>query len=334
MLDVFGHEPNFPQFLARAGYVNVAYARGPYKRCWGIPPERLNFPVEYWWVAPDGSRVLARLLEPHSYGLGSSLRQYEGPEEAWWHTADLFELSAAYCAAHVQIWTVGGDFAPPIPWLGELVRKWNQRHLSPRLELSTPQRFFDDLRSAIDAGVVLREELPRPPVAHEDLVRDEQDVQARAQLAQRREERRRVHQHPRRALHQRLDDDRGDLVRGPLQDLLRALERPLVPFASAALGGFPKEDAAMLSIAHAGGGELILVHLKDGLDAPLQCCLQAGQEAFVPRLALPLGVKLHEEDIARIPHKEAHAVFDLGLFLWWDALSFLFTFHPLSAGAV
>ncbi len=145
MLDVFGHEPNFPQMMAQAEHETVAYARGPYKRCWGIPPDRLNFPVEYWWQAPDGSRLLARLLEPNSYGLGDSLRQFDGPEAAWWHTADLFERASAYTAAHLQIWTVGGDFRPPIPWLAELARRWNAKYVSPKLLMSTPARYFSDL---------------------------------------------------------------------------------------------------------------------------------------------------------------------------------------------
>lgn len=152
MLDVFGHDPNFPQLLARAGHHSVAYARGPYKRCWGIPADRLNFPVEYWWVAPDGSRVLARLLEPGSYGFGYGLRECAGPEEAWWEVGELFEAAAAYTAAHVQIWPAGGDFARAIAWLGELVRQWNESHLSPILRVSTPSEFFAALRARVGDG--------------------------------------------------------------------------------------------------------------------------------------------------------------------------------------
>lgn len=151
MLDVFGHDPNFPQFLSRAGYATVAYARGPYKRCWGIPADRLSFPVEHWWTAPDGSRVLARLLEPESYTLGDSLRHFDNPEEAWWLTADLFERASRYTLAHVQIWPIGGDFSEPIPWLHDLAAKWNQVHLSPKIYCSTPAAFFDALTQALDA---------------------------------------------------------------------------------------------------------------------------------------------------------------------------------------
>ncbi|MCX7599602.1 MAG: hypothetical protein N2512_12165 [Armatimonadetes bacterium] len=151
MLDVFGHDPNFPQLLTRAGYATVAYARGPYKRCWGIPADRLSFPVEHWWTAPDGSRVLARLLEPDSYTLGYSLRRFDSPEEAWWLTADLFERACRYSLAHVQLWPIGGDFAEPIPWLHELAARWNETHLSPKIYCSTPTAFFDSLSQALDA---------------------------------------------------------------------------------------------------------------------------------------------------------------------------------------
>ncbi|MBC7289002.1 MAG: hypothetical protein H5T86_13395, partial [Armatimonadetes bacterium] len=153
MLDVFGHDPNFPQLLRRSGCEAVAYARGPYKRCWGIPADRLNFPVEHWWMSPDGSAVLARLLEPGSYALGESLRSYDGPDAAWWEFADLFEAASSYTASHSQLWTLGGDFTPPLPWLPDLVHKWNERHISPKLYLSQPRTYFQRLRETVRSGL-------------------------------------------------------------------------------------------------------------------------------------------------------------------------------------
>lgn len=156
VLDVFGHDPNFPQFLVRAGHSTVSYARGPYKHYWGIPANRLSFPVDHWWIAPDGSRLLARLLDPCSYVLGRSLYQYVGPEDSWWDVAELFETASDYTSAHLQIWTVGGDFAEPVLWLPELSRVWNRRHLSPKIHLSTPSRFFSALAELVaDDAVAL-----------------------------------------------------------------------------------------------------------------------------------------------------------------------------------
>jgi len=155
LLDVSGHDPNFPSLFAHAGQTSIAYARGPYKRCWGIPANRLSFPVDYWWVAPDGSRLLARLLEPGSYSLGHGLERYDGPEEAWWEVAELFEAAGDYPAAHLEMWTLGGDLAPPVSWLGELSRLWNARHLSPKLFLSRPGRFFAALADQAASGRAL-----------------------------------------------------------------------------------------------------------------------------------------------------------------------------------
>ncbi len=163
MLDVFGHDPNFPQFLARAGCSTVAYARGPYKRCWGIPAARLGFPVDHWWMAPDGSRVLARLLEPIGYALGNSLRRYDSPEEAWWETSELFEAAASFTASHLEIWTIGADFSDPIPWVPELARQWNATHLSPKMQCSTPAQFFDALLEEV------REETANLPLLTRDM---------------------------------------------------------------------------------------------------------------------------------------------------------------------
>ena len=63
-----------------------------------------------------------------------------------------------------------------------------------------------------DALLLAREHRPGAAEADRDLVADEQHAELVAQLAQRAQVAVRVHDHPRRALHQRLDDDRRDAL--------------------------------------------------------------------------------------------------------------------------
>ena len=54
------------------------------------------------------------------------------------------------------------------------------------------------------------EHLPRPPKAHGHLIGDQQNIESIAQLPHTSQKSRRLHDHPARALHDRLNANRGD----------------------------------------------------------------------------------------------------------------------------
>src|SRR5690606_22592966 len=73
-LDVFGHDPQFPGYLAAAGLTASAWARGPFHQ-WG-PISRnyreaggdatvMQFPSEFEWIAPSGLGVLTHYMPAH-----------------------------------------------------------------------------------------------------------------------------------------------------------------------------------------------------------------------------------------------------------------------------
>ena len=70
--------------------------------------------------------------------------------------------------------------------------------------------FDRQIMSGRDPGRFAGEHRSGAAEARHDLVGDQEHVVARAKLARQREVVRVVHRHPRRALHQRLDDERGD----------------------------------------------------------------------------------------------------------------------------
>jgi alpha-mannosidase len=53
LIDSFSMTPQLPQFLAKAGLQQFVFCRGAIRR---------NLPQEFWWKAPDGSKVLAHWM--------------------------------------------------------------------------------------------------------------------------------------------------------------------------------------------------------------------------------------------------------------------------------
>jgi alpha-mannosidase len=150
MLDVFGHDPNFAQFMVKSQHTACTYARGPFKRGWGIAPEQMGMSTDYLWVSPDGSRLLTHLLEPGHYGYGGALRNYRTYPERARCLEHHFATALPFHQAHCMIFTVGSDMTPVIPWLAELAREWNKRYLSPRLIVGTASEYFQALRESLE----------------------------------------------------------------------------------------------------------------------------------------------------------------------------------------
>ena len=137
-IDSFGHSLQMPQILRQAGMKEFVFAR------LGDAPRPSK--TEFWWVAPDGSRVLtAWMAEGYdvAQGIGRSdnLRQEQGRILAIYRK--LRPLSAT---SHVLI-PVGGDYAPPPIYLPEIVADWNARNEDIKMNIATVSDFFDAVLS-------------------------------------------------------------------------------------------------------------------------------------------------------------------------------------------
>src|SRR5258708_4739563 len=62
MLDSFGHDPGFPGLMAAAGLTSSSWARGPFHQWGPADNARMQFPAEFEWLSPDGTRVLTAYL--------------------------------------------------------------------------------------------------------------------------------------------------------------------------------------------------------------------------------------------------------------------------------
>lgn len=166
-LDVFGHDPQFPGLVADCGLTGSVWARGPYHH-WG-PLRRggglerthdtsdMQFPSEFEWIAPSGRGVLTHYLPDH-YGGAWDLNSASDVEEAGDIAERLMLMLAPIAATRTVLLPVGGDYAPPCPWVTELHRWWTQRYVWPRIISGTPEMFLSAVRSQLSSDG----RVPRP----------------------------------------------------------------------------------------------------------------------------------------------------------------------------
>lgn len=145
MLDVFGHDINFPQFLKKAQIKFCTFSRGPYKRGWGIPPQEIFFKTEFWWVSPDGSKILTHLMEPghYGYGYGKLKKEEYNFEKIKNLMEELSDYAEKFSLVPYLLFPLGGDMATPIVWLGRFVREFKNKR---KFFLSIPEKYFEKVK--------------------------------------------------------------------------------------------------------------------------------------------------------------------------------------------
>lgn len=151
--DIPGYPWIYPQLLAASGIrylmtsVNALWAQGGKPRA---KEPRLAKP--FWWVGPDGSRVLVWNTGPDAnYGSeGEDLGFYEGPAKILARLpGHLAGREADGYPWDITSLRVGTDNKPPDPRLCEWVRGWNERFVHPRLVMSTPTLFLGTLERSV-----------------------------------------------------------------------------------------------------------------------------------------------------------------------------------------
>jgi len=101
--DQFGHVGQMPQILARAGIDTAVVWRGV--------PEAVDR-TQFWWEAPDGSRVLAEYLA-FGYSLGWDLERHQDPDELGEALRRKAEQVTPFLATGRLLITVGSDHTGP-----------------------------------------------------------------------------------------------------------------------------------------------------------------------------------------------------------------------------
>ncbi|MEV0146674.1 MULTISPECIES: NEW3 domain-containing protein [unclassified Nonomuraea] len=158
-LDVFGHDPQFPGYLAAAGLTGSAWARGPFHQWgpihknFGVPQDDatvMQFPSEFEWISPSGLGVLTHYMPAH-YSAGWAMDSAPSLEEAERAVYDLYRQLRPVAAGRHVLLPVGTDYTPPNKWVTDIHRSWASRYVWPRFVCSTPRAFLDAVRADVPA---------------------------------------------------------------------------------------------------------------------------------------------------------------------------------------
>ncbi|MFG1812489.1 NEW3 domain-containing protein [Kribbella sp. NPDC049174] len=157
-LDVFGHDPQFPGYLAKAGLTGSAWARGPFhqwgplRQAWGDPKAGtaavMQFHSEFEWISPSGDGVLTHYMPDH-YGPGWELQHAPSVEAAGDTAYQLFATLKTVAATKNTLLPVGGDYTPPNNWITALHHDWNARYAWPKFVCGTTKHFMDRVRAEL-----------------------------------------------------------------------------------------------------------------------------------------------------------------------------------------
>ncbi|WP_345557877.1 NEW3 domain-containing protein [Nonomuraea rosea] len=158
-LDVFGHDPQFPGYLAAAGLTGSAWARGPFHQ-WGPISKNfkeakndaalMQFPSEFEWIAPSGQGVLTHYMPAH-YSAGWWMDSAPSLEAAAQAVYDLYRSLKPVAATKNILLPVGTDYTPPNKWVTDLHRTWAARYVWPRFVCATPADFLNAVRAGMSS---------------------------------------------------------------------------------------------------------------------------------------------------------------------------------------
>ncbi|MEE6175403.1 NEW3 domain-containing protein [Mycobacterium sp. 050134] len=154
LLDVFGHDPQFPGMAADAGLTSSSWARGPHHQ-WGPTRsggvERMQFSSEFEWIAPSGRGLLTHYMPAH-YSAGWWMDSSTSLAEAEDATYALFDQLRQVALTRNVLLPVGTDYTPPNKWVTEIHRDWAARYTWPRFVCALPKEFFAAVRAELVDG--------------------------------------------------------------------------------------------------------------------------------------------------------------------------------------
>ncbi len=139
--DSFGHPSQMPQILGRLGMDTIVFWRGS-------TPETDR--SEFFWRAPDGTRVLT-ILMPDGYGTGAELSQ--DPELTAARLDQYIENFHKYATTEHIYLSNGGDHLEPAPFLSKVLREASARMRNGRVQHTTLPAFVRTLKRSLGEGL-------------------------------------------------------------------------------------------------------------------------------------------------------------------------------------
>lgn len=149
--DVPGYTWSTVSALAHAGVKYFSFAPNYFDRMGGTMVTWQNRP--FWWAGPDGTNRVLCWCPSRGYALGHLIG--DGEALARFLPDYLVELetnSYPYEVTHLR-WNVHGDNGSPDEKVADVVRDWNRRYASPRLNLATTAEAFREFEKRYGADL-------------------------------------------------------------------------------------------------------------------------------------------------------------------------------------
>lgn len=104
-----------------------------------------DLPTAFWWESPSGKRLLAYRAE--HYHMGNVWQMHEGRlgplrDGVLAYLAQLDQSGYRFDRAYAQFSGYHTDNSPPAVIASNLIRRWNDIYVSPKLRLATAHEFF------------------------------------------------------------------------------------------------------------------------------------------------------------------------------------------------
>ena len=139
--DSFGHPSQMPQILSGLGMDTIVFWRGA---------TREMDKTEFFWRAPDGTRIFA-ILMPDGYCTGAELS--ENPEITAARLDQFIENFHEYATTDMIYLSNGGDHLEPTPQLTKLIQAVNQRMKNGSVLHTTLPQFVRELKRSANENL-------------------------------------------------------------------------------------------------------------------------------------------------------------------------------------
>jgi alpha-mannosidase len=136
-IDEFGHSHQMPQIIKKSGLKYCAFARG-------VTPWWSKFPLDFWWCAPDGSKILTHWFAAHYSGMMAlssekiNISLFEKELKA------RIKYEGERATTENLLIPFGTDFSIPTEQWVKFLKLWNEKE-NIKMEFSTPSKFFKSI---------------------------------------------------------------------------------------------------------------------------------------------------------------------------------------------
>lgn len=138
-LDEFGHSHQMPQIIKKSGLKYYAFARG-------VTPWSAKFPLDFYWTAPDKSKVLTHWFAAHYSGMmplfSEKINFYLFEREL----KARIKYEGERATTEYLLIPFGTDFSIPTEQWIKFVKFWNEKE-NIKIKFSLPSEFFKSIEN-------------------------------------------------------------------------------------------------------------------------------------------------------------------------------------------